>query len=155
MKLYLMRHGEAQTQGLDKQQLDTLSEHGHSAILRMADFCKSKKIQVARIFHSQKIRAKQTAELIATGIHSINPMQERAGLNPSDDVVKLAEEINSWDEDVLLIGHLPFMPRLVGYLLLRNENQDLILFDPGTLVCLENIKHQGWLIHWVINPDIP
>lgn len=152
MKLYLVRHGDYVTSG--PQQQDVLSERGINQIQQLANFLLPLSIRVARSFHSGKNRAQQTAELLAPSIHCEQPMEARNGLNPNDDVVAFANEITSWEEDRFIVGHLPFMSRLVSYLVIGNENKEIVTFQTGTLVCLEAIDTKRWVIQWIIQPNL-
>jgi phosphohistidine phosphatase len=150
MKLYLARHGEYATNDIKAP----LSSKGIEDVQRLADFLASLEIHVANIFHSEKLRAQQTAELLAKGFVSAQPAQIRQGLNPNDDVAVFAHEITGWDDDMLVVGHLPFMSRLTGKLVANDEYKELIAFQPGTIVCLENIQVDRWMIDWVVNPSL-
>lgn len=150
MKVYLARHGEY----LQNDTQGALSDTGKNEIKLLAEFLKESHIQVASIFHSGKLRAKQTAELLSAGFVTMQPTQSKAGLNPGDDINLLIDELNATDEDILLVGHLPFMGKLVGKLVTDNENEEIVIFHPGTMVCLERVMGQNWVIHWVINPTL-
>lgn len=152
MKLYLARHGEYIAHGI--HQLGSLSEKGKNDIEQLATFLQSSHIKVAKIFHSGKARAEETAQLLTKAFICSSPIALSAGMNPEDDVSAFAEVVNTWDEDVLLVGHLPFMGRLVGKLLVNNEDKEIVVFQPGSLVCLERMNHIKWVIHWMLNPEI-
>ena len=54
----------------------------------------------------------------------------------------------------MIVGHLPFIPRLVNALVLGLEYADhppIIDYPPGTVVCLEQ-HNRRWIIHWVLSP---
>ncbi len=111
-------------------------------------------MMIASIVHSSKYRPQQTAELLSQGVNCEQPIQVHNGLQPNDDVIAFANEIANWDEDVLVVGHLPFMGRLVSQLLVGNQNRDLVDFQPGTMVCMEAIDIERWIIRWVIEPGL-
>lgn len=152
MKLYLMRHGDYVMDMA--QQMDVLSETGKNDIGKMADFLTRFNLRVSNILHSEKFRAKQTAELIAQGVTSAEAPQPHSGLQPNDEVAAFANEINQWREDTLVVGHLPFMGRLVSQLLVGNEYKEIVDFQTGTLVCLEQIEQDRWLLNWVLTPSL-
>ena len=65
MKLYLMRHGEASIYENPEGER-ALTQKGEDDVIRIGKWmaeCETIKISV--IYHSQKLRARQTAELIA------------------------------------------------------------------------------------------
>lgn len=150
MKLYLMRHGEYVVSDLKAP----LSEKGKMEIDEIASFLARLSIPATTIFHSGKLRAEQTAGLLAKGFVCDKPPQLRSDINPDSDVGNLVNEISTWDEDIVLVGHLPFMSRLTSKLVTGNENRELVSFEPGTIVCLENIQYERWLIDWVIKPRV-
>jgi phosphohistidine phosphatase len=150
MKLYLVRHGDYSM----VQQQDVLSEKGQNEIISLANFLSRLNIQVSNILHSGKLRARQTAELLAKGMICDQPVQSRNGLNPNDDVTAFANEIAHWGDDVLVVGHMPFMGRLVSELLTGSENRELVDFQTGVMVCLEIVGHSHWMVRWVLTPEI-
>lgn len=150
MKLYLARHGDYSI----VKQTDMLTEKGKNEMTALANFLSPLNLRVSHILHSGKVRAQQSAEILATGIHCDQAIQLQAGLTPNDDVKAFANEISHWDADVLVVGHLPFMGRLVGELVTNNEDKNIIEFQTGTLACLEQIDYARWMIHWVLTPDL-
>ena len=133
MKLYLARHGDYV---LDTKGLDGLTEKGQHDIIQLANQLKQMKIQVERILHSGKNRAQQTAELLAEGIASKEAPVAYSGLSPNDEVSRLADELPHWNKDILIVGHLPFMGKLVSYLLTHQDFPEIVNFQTGTIVCL-------------------
>jgi len=152
MKLYLVRHGDYTVDTM--RRLDVLNEKGTKEIIRVANFLSHLNLHVSNILHSGKFRAQQTAELLANGIVCNQPIQSRQGLDPNDDVTAVANEIAHWSDDVLLVGHLPFMSKLVSKLLTGNENKDILAFKTGTFVCLEQIDRARWMVNWMLVPDL-
>jgi phosphohistidine phosphatase len=75
-------------------------------------------------------------------------------LNPNDATETIAGQINSWDEDTLVVGHLPFMAKLVSRLICGEESQSIVSFQPGALVCLERNQNNNWAILWALRPEI-
>ncbi|MEO8402723.1 MAG: phosphohistidine phosphatase SixA [Gammaproteobacteria bacterium] len=149
MKLYLARHGEYQTENLN-----SLTPLGKQHIMRMASFLKPLNIKLSTIFHSGKLRAQQTAELLADAFHCDGQPVARNGIDPTDEIPAIYDEISHWDEDTLLVGHLPFMGKLTSKLITGDENHDIVMFYPGTLVCLEKTGSGYWSIDWVIRPEL-
>lgn len=151
MKLYVARHGDYFMD--TTQQLDVLTENGINEMTVLANFLNPLNLQVSNILHSEKFRAQQSAEILAKGFHCEQAIQLQAGLNPNDDAKAFANEIAHWDVDVLIVSHLPFVGRLISELVTHNENNTMIDFKPGTLVCLEQLEHTRWIINWVLTPD--
>ncbi|OGT45153.1 MAG: phosphohistidine phosphatase SixA [Gammaproteobacteria bacterium RIFCSPHIGHO2_12_FULL_41_20] len=152
MKLYLARHGDSVVKEHGHEPL--LSEQGKQGVLLLAAFIKPLHIHVDSIFHSGKVRAQQTAELLSTGLICANGIEYLTGLNPADDVTVMANEIMKWSKDILLVGHLPFMSNLVSKLVADNEYKEIMFFHPGSFVCLEQIEEVSWSIEFVLHPGL-
>lgn len=151
MKVYLLRHGEYTPR--DRDPLCGLSDKGKSDVQRLAQFLVPLHIHVGAMYHSGILRAQQTAEIIAPAISSAQP-QVHAGLQPDDSVELIAYEIAQANQNLFLVGHLPFMERLVGKLVSGDESNTIMTFQPGTLVCLEKMHGQFCIINWIISPEL-
>jgi phosphohistidine phosphatase len=150
MRLYLVQHGEAVPDDVDPAR--PLSPSGHADVARMASFLAAAGVRVGRIMHSCKRRAEETAEVLGTALGSAP--EARAGLNPKDPTGSVAREAADWDQDALLVGHLPFIAKLVSRLVAGRDEVDLVTFQPGTIVCLERHERQRWTIAWMIRPEL-
>ncbi len=151
MKLYLVQHGEACTKESDPKR--PLTDKGLADIERLAAFLEQTGIRVERVIHSGKLRAKQTAERLVKAIApDIEP--EISGLiNPNDNPKVFDWQSESWDRDTLIIGHLPFLAKLVSHLIIDNEDKPITAFLPGTIVCLEH-NTSDWRLNWMIRPEL-
>ena len=70
----------------------------------------------------EKKRAEQTAEVLADAIKINKEHIARDGLGPNDDVAALKDELLLSKEDIMIVGHLPFLSKLTS-LLLATHNQ--------------------------------
>ena len=152
MKLYLVQHGEAHKKETDPDR--PLTDRGRSDVERLANLLDDAGIRVTRVIHSGKLRAEQTAarlaEVLAPGV-----APEVSGLiNPNDDPKAFDWQSESWDLDTLVVGHLPFLARLVSHLVVNDEGLPIISYQPGSIVCLELTQDAGWLINWMIRPEL-
>lgn len=150
MKLYLMRHGQAASAEVDPQQ--GLTDTGKADIEKLANRLAGQGINFSQVFHSDKARAQQTAEII-TGITSpsVQP-QMRSGLKPNDDPKALLPDIKSWQQDTLITSHLPFVPGLLVELTGEGSYmQQGMAFVPGTIICLAK-DNNNWQLQWVESP---
>ena len=149
MKLYLAQHGEALTKEEDADR--PLSEKGRMDVGRVAWHLAMLDLEVAEVQHSGKTRARESAEILAASLGAV--CGGRGGLGPNDPVAALAVEAAEWQEDRLLVGHLPFMGRLADLLVGGGEGLGLLDFSPGCLACLERGPANSWQIAWMLNPD--
>ena len=84
MNVYLMRHGKSQKHPQSGR--TELSDEGRSDVLKIASWIKTRGKEIVRVVHSEKIRARQTAEIIAHHLHV--PSEEIAGIGPDDSPEK-------------------------------------------------------------------
>jgi len=152
MKLYLVQHGEALAKDVDPDR--PLSEAGRSAVRAIGARLAAGGLRVDWIMHSGKTRAEQTAALLAGCLETARPIEACAGLEPNDAVAPLAAEAASWLEDTMLVGHLPFMARLTGFLIGGADSPEVVLFEPGTVLCLERSDSMRWQIAWMLRPEL-
>jgi phosphohistidine phosphatase len=152
MRIYLARHGEAATSEIDSRH--PLSDKGKKDVEAVGKFLHSLNIKPMHFFHSEELRAIQTAEIIAKEIDYAGEMQARAELEPIGLISPISTEINQGDEDVVLVGHMPFMGKLVSKLITGYENNDVVVFQTGTLACLERTNGNYWSILWVVAPEL-
>lgn len=152
MALYLVQHGKSLPKEEDPDQ--GLSEGGMNEIRRIADVARDYGIRVAAILHSGKKRARQTAEIFADHLSPAEGSHEKTGLKPLDDVTALSGLIDS-KPDLMLVGHLPFMERLTGWLITGDADQPVFKFQNGGIVCLDRLTDSNqWVITWSLSPNI-
>ena len=153
MRLYLVQHGEARSEAEDPER--PLTARGEDEVRRTSEGAKRLDIRPSKILHSGKLRARQTAEILARGVNRpLSSVQVSPGLNPNDDVRPWAERIQKEIDDLMLVGHLPFLDKLASTLLCGNENAKLVLFRYGAIVCLEQKEDKGWAVRWVLTPEM-
>lgn len=143
MRLYLVRHGKYHATDNGS---DPLSEEGRKETEKVALKLKKENKLPQEIRHSEKLRAKQTAEIIGDilGVKCI----EVKGIKPMDPIGPTLNEIQSTTQDLMFVGHLPFMESLISSLLPDEERVTLI---NSCGVCLEKKDHI-WRLTSVILP---
>jgi phosphohistidine phosphatase len=152
MALYLVQHGKSLPKDIDPDQ--GLSDEGRDDVQRIADVAHGYGVQVRQIRHSTKTRARQTAAIFQAALHPIEPMQEMEGLKPLDDVKKIAERIRE-EQNLMLVGHLPFMERLTAYLITGSPDKKVFKYQNGGIVCLDSDPVRGdWYVTWTLMPHI-
>ena len=154
MKLYLVRHGAAAPKEEITEQ--PLTEKGRQDIQRLAVFMARSGVHVARVIHSGKKRAQDTAVLLADVVGPGKVVEEaESGLGPNDSTDLLANAAAALTEDTMMVGHQPFMGRVVARLLGGAEDAINVAFDPGTVVCLERSDNGGgWHLNWMAGPRL-
>jgi phosphohistidine phosphatase len=153
MKLYLIQHGEAKPEVEDPER--SLTPRGEKEIISVSKAATGLPIRPSKVFHSGKLRAKQTAEIIASALKiSDSFVQSVQGLNPNDDIRPWAERISKEKEDLMLVGHLPFLEKLTSFLLCGDENARLVLFRYGAIVCLDQKEDKRWAVRWILTLEM-
>lgn len=148
MRLYLVQHGEAKTEQEDPQR--PLADRGASDVSRVARTAvETHIVTAARIVHSGKTRARQTAEIWGEALGV--PVDESEGLAPLDDPRIWANRLTAETGDVMLVGHLPHLAKLAGLLLVGDADRAVIAFRPGGLVGLDQ-REAGWSASLVVPP---
>lgn len=152
MKLFLVQHGEACAKEVDPDR--PLTDQGRADVGRLADFLLKAGLRAERVIHSGKLRARQTAERLGDAIAPGVALEESGLINPNDNPKAFDWQSESWDRDTLVVGHLPFMARLVSHLVLGEEDRPVSAFQPGSVVCLEHDEDARWLVAWMIRPEL-
>ena len=155
MALFLVQHGISVSKDMDPER--GLSNVGTEETKRIAMVARGYKIPVQKIVHSGKKRAEQTAALYHQALVLETPMKIISGINPMDDVQIFASSIEP-QSNWMVVGHMPFMERLVSFLTTGSEHILVYQFQNSGIVCLD-VKSgvdntADWFIKWTLNPDI-
>ena len=152
MRLYLVHHGEAVPAEEDPRR--PLTPRGRADARKVATFAVQRAgARVARVIHSDKLRARQTAEAWIEELPEVHLVVDER-LNPSSDPLALADDIVRAEDDLLLVGHLPFLRQLVAYLVAGDANRPVLTYPGGGAVCLERSADGAWSIVWTIAPEL-
>ncbi|RJQ16655.1 MAG: phosphohistidine phosphatase SixA [Nitrospiraceae bacterium] len=152
MHLYLVQHAEALTEEEDTSR--SLSEKGIGNIKRVAAFVAGSNIRVEKICHSGKMRALQTAQVLAEHLKFGKNLTYTDGLSPLDDPRIWLDRLSRMNEDILLAGHLPHSGRLASLLLCGDGEKNIIDFKMGGVVCLKRSEDGKWAVDWMITPEM-
>jgi phosphohistidine phosphatase len=148
VRLYLVQHGQAKSEAEDPER--PLTDQGTDDVARVArQVVGVAAVRPARVVHSGKTRARQTAEVWA-GLLGVG-VEEADGLAPNDDPSTWAGRLEPSSDDLLLVGHLPHLGRLAALLVSGRPDVPLVSFHPGGLVGLDQ-DETGWVI-WVVAPE--
>ena len=151
MALFLVQHGKSLPKDVDPDQ--GLSENGEDETARIAAVAKQYNVKVSQIRHSGKTRARRTAEIFASALNPEGGIQEVTGLKPLDDVTAFADIDPK--QNVMLVGHLPFMERMTSFLITGAIDKPVFKFQNSGIVCLDKDSQTGfWVILWALMPNI-
>ena len=150
MDFYLVRHGQAKPDYEDSRR--PLSDSGRWDVEKIARAAAAKEIKVAEILRSDKLRAKETAEILAGFLSPARGIREIPGFSPEDDPLVAQADLEVAAESLMLVGHLPHLGRLAALLLVGDSEKKVVDFAPATMVCLA--RGRGiWSLGWILNPE--
>jgi len=150
MFLYLVQHAKAKSE--EEDPMRPLSDEGYRDIKKTALFVRRLNPDIEIILHSGKLRAKQTAEVLA-GALKIKNCIATENISPLHEPEIIAQRIINANKSLMIVGHLPHLGKLASLLLCGDKNKKIISFQMGGVVCLQ--KDEGfWSLKWMIIPDI-
>jgi phosphohistidine phosphatase len=152
MELYLVQHGAAKSESEDPAR--PLTAEGRRTVERMAEFLSARGVRIDRVEHSDKLRARQTAEILAARLHPAEGPSQVPGLAPNDDVEPTRTRLMEESGSLMLVGHLPHLGRLVSRLLGLAADRPAVQFQMGGVVRLERDAARAWTVRWVLPPDL-
>ena len=152
MFLYLVQHAEAKREEEDPQR--PLSEKGIKDLKKVAVHVSRLNLKITQIFHSGKVRAKQTAEVLAESLKPAHGVKEIDGLSPLDDPAIWAERLEGITAGIVLVGHLPHLEKLASLLLCGDKDKRIIAFKMGGIICLGRDDDRTWSLQWILAPDV-
>ena len=157
MDIYLIQHAESVPEKVRPTR--PLSGEGRTAMEKVGALAARLKIKPDMIFHSSKLRARQTAEILGRHLGLLDKLREREGLAPSDPVAPVAEwlkeEAGKGARGLAIVGHLPFLDRLASILIVGNESFGVASFQNGAIVKLVPSPDSArYVVQLVITKDI-
>jgi len=152
MIIYLARHGDYLNGSDDFTR--GLSERGRTDVAAVAEEMKNRDVLIRATLHSGKLRAQQTAEILADELMSSSVISLAEGLTPNDDPVAFEMQyFPTLAPETLIVGHLPFMGLLVSHLLTGDPGRSPEAFEAGSVVCLEQAEDGKWTKLWTLHPS--
>lgn len=149
MYLYLMRHAEALAAHEAPQR--SLSERGKEQVAKIASFIQNNNLNFTHIYHSDKARSYESAQLIAEQGNFSDKLHYERVLNPDYGVGELTGFVESLTTDSLLVGHLPNLELLSTYLLTGIYEPPILSFNVAALVCFKKTSSR-WTLEFFIEP---
>ena len=161
MRIYLMRHGQAVLPDENPQR--PLSVEGEKQVKSVAQFLKGKEpIAIGEIWHSAKLRAKQTAEIFSKELKLAAPSKQISGIEPDDDVSLMVGELAKRIHPVLIVGHMPYLGLLASLLVSGRAATKAFQFEESAIACLALNSVRGgtgpqdksWALQWMVSPNL-
>lgn len=114
MKVWVLRHGEAEPQARSDDQRN-LTEHGRKQVLRSAAHLLGQPLDA--IVASPYVRAQQTAQLVRQALGFDKDVLTVPWLTPDSDPDRALDRLDALGLDnVLLVSHQPLVSTLLGLL---------------------------------------
>jgi phosphohistidine phosphatase len=158
--IYIMQHGEAMSADVDPER--PLSDLGRASVRAVAGHAAACGIRIDRIVHSGKLRAEQTAALLAAAL-GCDPVDRVDGLKPSDSVELAVRALASPDRSgsLAVVGHLPFLERFASLLVAGDPAARVVALRNGGLVKLVpaplrpgHDPRGAYSVAWVLTPEL-
>ena len=151
MILYFMRHAEAEAHAASDH-VRVLTKRGIARTETAARVLKNMSIQPKHIYASPRVRATQTAEIVAGALGVMVEVREEVNFDFSrEKVEQMITGLNPEDE-VMFVGHEPTMSEVVGAL-----TGGLITMKKGGLARVDVVSLgtplRGRLV-WLIAPKV-
>ena len=130
MRLFLIHHGEAVGPDVDARR--PLSVRGQAQAERVAAAAAARGAKPVVVWHSGKLRSKQTAEAFWRACNALAEFAATRDVQPDDPPQWIQDRLRGETRDIAVAGHYPHLPRLVARLLGGGED-----FPPHGAVALE------------------
>ena len=146
LNLYLVHHGDAVGPEIDSRR--PLSPEGSESVERLAAAAAVKGARPVLVWHSGKLRAKQTAEAFWRACNALAEFSATRDLQPDDPAIWMRDRLRGESRDILIAGHFYHLPRLLTLLVARREDSP-ISFPLHGLVALESADEgETWVERW-------
>jgi phosphohistidine phosphatase len=133
--VYLVHHGEAAGPDIDPRR--PLTPWGRQHVEKLAADAAARGAKPAVVWHSGKLRARQTAEAFWRSCNALATFSATKDLQPADPPMWMRDRLRGESRDVLIAGHFPHLPMLLASL--RGERDGSPgEFPPHGVVALES-----------------
>ena len=146
MRLYLVHHGDALGPEVDPRR--PLSPLGRLNVDRLAAEAARLGAKPTVLWHSGKLRSKQTAEAYWRACNALAEFSATKDIQPNDPPAWMRDRLRGEGRDLMIVGHYPHLPRLHELLLNAPEGAPHA-FPPNGVVALETADAgETWIEQW-------
>jgi phosphohistidine phosphatase len=158
MNIYILRHGIAEEVSATQKDFDrALTDEGQRKVRQIAKAMQALELSFDLIVSSPLVRARETAAIVARAFAAENRLQLSETLAPRGSTRQLVELLHRlappW-EDVLLVGHEPYLSRWISLMVSGDENFAVTLKKGGLCrVSVTELKHgKCGSLEWLLTP---
>lgn len=146
MFLYLVHHGDAVGPEVDTRR--PLSPEGRVSVDRLAEQAALRGARPLVVWHSGKLRARQTAEAFWKACNALAEFSATKDLQPDDPPQWMRDRLRAETRDLLIAGHFPHLPRLLA-LLVGGAGSALVGFPKhGVVALVTDDNGETWRELW-------
>jgi phosphohistidine phosphatase len=158
MKLYLIRHGLAETHGMKPDADRALTPAGREKMERAAKGLRKTKIKLQLILTSPLKRARETAEIVAGGLYGVK-VETMPELAPGSEPSATISAIGAYRDrkEIALVGHQPHIGQLASLLLTGSPDLCEMDFKKGSVACIDAEfagEQAKCSLNWLLTPKL-
>ena len=146
MNLYLVHHGEAVGPEVDPRR--PLSPAGREAVVKLAAAAAARGARPTIVWHSGKLRARQTAEEFWRACNALATFGATRDLQPEDPPEWIRDRLRGETADLLIAGHYPHLPRLLTLLLTAPDDGAMVFPPHGVVALRSDDQGESWVESW-------
>lgn len=145
--IYLVHHAEAVITEVDPMR--PLSARGRATVAHLALQATQRGVCPLYIWHSGKLRARQTAEAFWKACNPFATMTAKRGLQPADSPVWIRDQFQGDIRELMAVGHMPHLERLLKLMLgVEVPTEEMLInFPRNGMVALHPIG-DSWEEQW-------
>jgi phosphohistidine phosphatase len=133
--ILLVHHGDALAPAVETSR--PLSTRGLNDVARLAVEAAARGVRPEAIWHSGKLRARQTAEAFWRECNPLSTLTATRGLLPDDPPIWMRDQLAGEARTIVVVGHMPHLPRLLRLLVTGDLSAEDVLFPHHGCVALE------------------
>jgi len=147
VRVFLVHHADAVGPEVDSRR--PLSALGERQAERAAAETAARGARPAVVWHSGKLRARQTAQAFWRACNALAELSVSRDLQPDDPPQWMRDRLRAEARDILIAGHFPYLPRLLALLVTGGEAG--VSFPEHGIVALETLDEgETWRERWRI-----
>ena len=146
MRLLLVHHAQAVDAQEDTRQ--PLSAVGRAQADAMAQTAAARGEKPAVVWHSGKLRTKQTAEAVWRACNALAQFGATRDVQPTDHPRYFGERLVGETRDLAVVGHMPHLDRLLTFLLAAGAEAPAPFPTHGVVVLESDDQGRTWREVW-------